>query len=48
MLNIYAASFMTATRTPEVRLREMPPSKGVKRRRWFSRRPTLDIDMEKL
>lgn len=48
MLNIYAQSFLTATRSPCVRLREMPSENTSKRRRWFGRRPTVCVDLTKL
>ena len=48
MLNIYAKTFMTATRTGCVRLREVPPAQEEKRHRWFSRRKTRCIDPAKL
>lgn len=48
MLDVYARSFLTATRTDNVRLREMPPKTDGTRRRWFTRRPTIDIDPAKL
>jgi hypothetical protein len=44
MLNIYAQTFLTATRSPWVRLREMPSATGQKRSRWFSGRKTRCID----
>jgi hypothetical protein len=48
MLNIYAKSMMTATRSGCVQLREVPASTPAKRRRWFSRRKTICIDPAKL
>lgn len=50
MLNIYASSFMTATRTGCVSLREMPAQPKVKgtRRRWLSRRKTICIHPDNL
>ncbi len=48
MLNIYAKTFMTATRTGCVTLREMPSSDNTKRRRWFSNRKTTCINPENL
>lgn len=48
MLNIYATTFMTATRTGCVELRELPgPDKGT-RRRWFSRRKSICVDPKNL
>ena len=36
MLNIYARSFMTATRTGCVRMRDVPPARPAgRRRRWL-------------
>ena len=43
MLDIYAASFRVATRTEESQLREMPPKRGQRRRRWFPSRPSRTI-----
>lgn len=48
MLNIYAQSMATATRTGCVTLREMPPAFPAKKTRWFSRRPTICVDLDKL
>lgn len=48
MLNIYAHAFMTATRTPCVRLRDMPAATDKPRRRWFSGTKTRCIDPAKL
>jgi hypothetical protein len=48
MLNIYAQSFLTATRSPCVRLRDMPSKTPAKRTRWFSGRKTRCIDPTKL
>jgi hypothetical protein len=39
MLAIYAQTFMTATRSPHVRLRDLPPAPA-KKLRWFSRKDT--------
>ncbi|KHA50946.1 hypothetical protein [Sulfitobacter geojensis] len=48
MLNIYAQSMLTATRSGCVRLREAASAAPAKRRRWFSRRKTICIDPAKL
>jgi hypothetical protein len=48
MLNIYAQTFLTATRAPCVRLRDMPSQTPSKRRRWFSLRQTRCVDPAKL
>jgi hypothetical protein len=48
MLNIYAQSIMTATRTGCVRLHDMPNPAKPKRRRWFSRRKTICIEPKNL
>ncbi|MFC6639509.1 hypothetical protein GV827_12015 [Sulfitobacter sp. JBTF-M27] len=48
MLNIYAQSFMTATRTTGVELHEVPSKNKGARRRWFSRPKTVLVDLRKL
>jgi len=48
MLNIYARTFITATRTGCVRLRDMPVNPPAARRRWFLRPKTRCIDPAKL
>jgi hypothetical protein len=48
MINIYAQSFMTATRTNEVRVYDAHPTSGAKRRRWLSPRKIRFISPEKL
>ncbi len=48
MLNIYAHSMMTATRVGCVQLHEVPPAKPAKRRRWFSPRKVICLDLAKL
>jgi len=48
MLNIYAQTFLTATRAPCVRLRDMPSDLTPKRRWWFSRKQTRCVDLTKL
>ena len=44
MLNIFATTFMTATRSPCVRLHEVPAPDKAGKRRWFNRRKTVCID----
>ncbi len=48
MLNIYAQSMMTATRTNCVQAHEVPSKEQNTRRRWFSRRKTVCLDLTKL
>lgn len=48
MLNIYASTFMTATRTTGVSLRELPRDIPPNRRRWFSSHRAAHIDAENL
>lgn len=48
MLNVYAQSFMTATRIGCVRMLDVPPVAQTKRRYWFSRRKTRCIDPAEL
>ncbi|MEP5728987.1 MAG: hypothetical protein ABJL67_06400 [Sulfitobacter sp.] len=48
MLNIYAQTFMTATRTNCVKLHEIPGKTKGTRKRWFSRRKAICIDPAKL
>ncbi len=48
MINIYAQTFMNATRTDCVRLRDVPSVPREKRLNWFSRRKTRCIDPAKL
>jgi hypothetical protein len=48
MLNIYAQSFMTATRSGCIRMRDVPSVPHEKRHRWFARRKTRCIDPAKL
>ena len=48
MLDIYAKSFMTATRTDAVCMREAPSKNTHKRRRWFSLRREICVDPAKL
>ena len=48
MLNIYANTFLTATRTTGVSLRELPQDIPRKRRRWFSAPRGTAIDAENL
>lgn len=47
MLNIFASTFMTATRLGDVRVRDVPPkSDKPRRRRWNA--PTRWVDLSKL
>ncbi len=48
MMNIYAKTFMTATRTDLVQLQEVPSVADQKSRRWFPRRKTRYVDLKKL
>ncbi|MEH6520232.1 hypothetical protein [Sulfitobacter sp.] len=48
MINIYAQTFMTATRTGQIRVQDMPPASEVKRQRWFQRKTFRTIDPNKL
>lgn len=48
MLNVYAQTFMTATRTGCVLLRDVPSVQNGKRLNWFSRRKVRCIDPAKL
>jgi hypothetical protein len=53
MLNIYAHSLMTATRTNTVKLRDVPPKPAQIKRRWLPAghwwlRPERDIDVDRL
>ncbi len=48
MLDIYARSFLTATRSDTVSLRDVPPKGQTQRRRWFARRKTFDINPKNL
>ncbi len=43
MINIYAQSFMHATRTGQIRVQDVPPVPEHKRHRWFTRRKTRCI-----
>lgn len=47
MLDILASSFMTATRSGGVPMREVPSKNTSTRRRWFSTRKTRCIDPNK-
>ncbi|MEP3442217.1 MAG: hypothetical protein ABJN72_12135 [Sulfitobacter sp.] len=42
MINIYAKSFMNATRTGQIRLQDVPSTPEPKRHRWFTRRKSRD------
>ncbi|WP_299025555.1 hypothetical protein [uncultured Sulfitobacter sp.] len=48
MINIYAHTFMTATRTGEICVTDVPSVPENKRHRWFKRRKTRCIDPTKL
>lgn len=48
MLDIYASTFLTATRHNNVCLHELPPSTPNGRRRWFQRRKVVCVDVSKL
>lgn len=48
MLNIYAQSFMTATRNNCTSLHDVPPANPEKRRRWWQSRQTICLDLRKL
>jgi len=48
MINIYAQSFMHATRTGHIRVRDVPSVPDTKRYRWFARRKTRCIDPSNL
>lgn len=48
MINIYAQTFMTATRTGQIRVMDVPSIPETKRHRWFTRRKTRLIDPNKL
>lgn len=48
MLDIYSSTFMTATRTNETCLHDVPPDDMAKRRRWFARRRKVCVDLSKL
>lgn len=43
MINIYAQTFMIATRTGEIRVQDVPSIEESKRHRWFTRRKTRVI-----
>ena len=53
MLGIYARSFMTATRTGTEQVRDVPPERHERKKRWLPRghwfvQSTRDIDPNKL
>lgn len=48
MLNIFATTFMTATRSGCVEMREVRPAKDTSRRRWLRPRKTVCVDPAKL
>ena len=48
MLNIFAQSFMTATRNNCTTLYDLPRTDSEKRRRWFRSPKQVCIDLSKL
>ncbi|MGJ8626104.1 MAG: hypothetical protein ACSHXB_04005 [Sulfitobacter sp.] len=48
MLNVYAQTFMTATRTDCVQVRDIPSVQNGKRLHWFKRGKARCIDLAKL
>lgn len=48
MINIYAQTFMNATRTGQIRIQDVPSLPEAKRHRWFTRRKTRCINPDKL
>ena len=48
MINIYAQTFMNATRTGEIRMQDVPSVPETKRHHWFTRRKTRCIDPKNL
>jgi hypothetical protein len=48
MINVYAQTFMTATRSGCVRVRDVHPVPHEKRLNWFSRRKTRCIDPSRM
>lgn len=48
MINIYAQTFMTATRTGQIRVQDVPTTAQAKRHRWFDRKTFRNIDPTKL
>ena len=44
MINIYAKTFMHATRTGQIRMEDVPSVSETRRHRWFKRRKTRLID----
>jgi hypothetical protein len=48
MLDIYSQTFMTATRTGQTQVYDMPSVQPHKRLRFFARRKTRNIDLTKL
>ena len=48
MINVYAQTFMTATRTGCVPMRDYNPGPREKRLNWFARRKTHCVDPAKL
>lgn len=48
MINIFAQSLMTATRTNCTTLHDVPPANIEKRRRWWQARKQICLDLTKL
>ena len=48
MLNIYAQSFMTATRTNCTTLHDVPSAPSEERRRWWQAPKKVCVDLSKL
>lgn len=48
MINIYAQSFMTATRSDCINVRETPPRNESRLRRWIKGGRTRCVDLSKL
>lgn len=48
MINIYAQTFMHATRTGSIRIQDVPSIPNTKRHRWFARRKTRTTGPETL
>lgn len=48
MISIYAQTFMTATRSGYIHIRDMPPVPHEKRLNWISRRKTRGTDTVKV
>jgi hypothetical protein len=48
MLNVYAQTFMTATRSNCVQVQDLPATPKEKRLNWFFRPKTRCIDLKRL